>query len=125
MSQISFSTLAFFILCLSIPHALGGEETCAACDRKVLVTGQFQHARGHESLAIDGAPRRNEEAFREEISGTNFSVTVPNLPAGKYTAIIGLAEVDFLTAGQRAFDIACGGELSDSPPPLHEAAAAL
>jgi beta-glucosidase len=110
MSQISFSTLAFFILCLSIPQALGGEETCAACDRKVLVTGQFQHARGHESLAIDGAPRRNEESFREEISGTNFSVTVPNLPAGKYTAIIGLAEVDFLNAGQRAFDIACGDQ---------------
>ena len=111
MSRISFSALAVFIICFSIPQARGGEETCAACDRKVLVTGQFQHARGHESLAIDGAPRRGEESFREEISGTNFSVTVPNLPAGKYTAIIGLAEVDFLNAGQRAFDIACGDQM--------------
>jgi beta-glucosidase len=110
MSRISFSALAVFIICLSIPHARGDEETCAACDRKVLVTGQFQHGRGHESLAIEGAPRRGEESFREEISGTNFSVTVPNLPAGKYTAIIGLAEVDFLNAGQRAFDIACGDQ---------------
>jgi beta-glucosidase len=111
MTRFSFSALAVFIICFSIPQARGGEETCAACDRKVLVTGQFQHARGHESLAIDGAPRRGEEAFREEISGTNFSVTVPNLPAGKYTAIIGLAEVDFLNAGQRAFDIACGDQM--------------
>jgi beta-glucosidase len=110
MSRISFSALAVFIICLSIPHARGDEETCAACDRKVLVTGQFQHGRGHESLAIEGAPRRGEESFREEISGTNFSVTVPNLPAGKYTAIIGLAEVGFLNAGQRAFDIACGDQ---------------
>ena len=44
------------------------------------------HGRGHESLAIEGAARRGEEAFREEIYGTNFHVTVPNLPAGKYTA---------------------------------------
>jgi beta-glucosidase len=94
-----------------MPAAHGEEETCAACDRKVLVTGGFQHGRGHESLAIEAAPRRGEEAFREEIYGTNFSVTVPNLPTGKYTVVIGLAEVDFLNAGQRAFDIACGDQL--------------
>jgi beta-glucosidase len=103
--------LAVFLICLSIPAASGEDETCAACDRKILVTGQFQHGRGHESLAIEGAPRRNEEAFREEIYGTNFSVTVPNLPAGNYTAVIGLVEVDFLDAGQRAFDIVCGGQM--------------
>jgi beta-glucosidase len=111
MNRIAFSTLAVFIICLSITVARGDEETCAACDRKVLVTGGFQHGRGHESLVIEGAPRRGEEAFREEIYGTNFSVTVPNLPAGKYTAVIGLAEVDFLDAGQRAFDIACGNQM--------------
>src|SRR5208283_4689965 len=111
MNRIAFPALAVFIVCFSIPAARGDEETCAACDRKVLVTGQFQHGRGHESLAIEGAPRRGEEAFREEIYGTNFSVTVPNLPAGKYTAVIGLAEVDFLNAGERAFDITCGDQV--------------
>jgi len=111
MKRMAFSALVVFMVCLSIPVARGGEETCAACDRKVLVNGQFQHGRGHESLAIVGAPRRSEEAFREEIYGTNFSVTVPNLPAGKYTVVIGLAEVDFLEAGQRAFDIACGDQM--------------
>ncbi len=111
MNRIAFPALAVFILCLSIPAARGDEETCVACDQKILVTGQFQHGRGHERLTIEGAPRRGEEAFREEIYGTNFSVAVPNLPAGKYTAVIGLAEVDFLNAGQRAFDIACGGQM--------------
>jgi beta-glucosidase len=111
MNRIAITALAVFITSISIPAAYGDEETCAACDRKILVTGGFQHGRGHESLAIEGAPRRGEEAFREEIYGTNFSVTVPNLPAGKYTAIIGLAEVDFLNAGQRAFDIVCGDQV--------------
>ena len=91
--------------------ARGNEEACAACDRKITVTGQFQHARGHESLAIENAPRRQEEAFREEIHGPSFSVTVPHLPAGKYTIIIAVAEVDFLSTGQRAFDITCGDEI--------------
>jgi len=81
-----------------------------ACDRKVLVSGQFEHGRGHESLAIQGAPRRAEEAFREEIYGSNFSVSVPNLPAGNYIVQIGLAEVVFTNAGQRAFDITCGDQ---------------
>jgi beta-glucosidase len=111
MNRIASSTLSVFIICLSISAARGDDETCAACDRKVFVAGGFQHGRGHESLAIQGAPRRGEEAFREEIYGTNFSLTVPNLPAGKYTIVIGLAEVDFLNSGQRAFDIACGDQM--------------
>ena len=81
-----------------------------ACDRKVLVSGQFEHGRGHESLAIQGAPKRGEEAFREEIYGTNFTVSVPNLPAGKYTVLIGLAEVVYTNAGQRVFNITCGNQ---------------
>lgn len=110
MNRVSFLVSAIFLSSLSLPSARGDEETCAACDRKVLVTGQFQHGRGHESLAIQGAPRRGEEAYREEIYGADFSVTVPNLPTGTYIAVIGLAEVDFLEAGQRAFDITCGSE---------------
>ena len=85
-----------------------GEEACVSCDRKVLVSGQFEHGRGHESLAITGAPRRGEDAFREEIYGPNFTLSVPNLPAGQYTVQIGLAEIVYTNAGRRAFDIICG-----------------
>ena len=102
--------LAGFTVCLSTTVAFADEETCVACDRKALVSGQFEHNRGHESLAIEGAARRGEEAFREEIYGTNFTLSVPNLPAGKYTVLIGLAEIVFTNAGQRAFDIACGSQ---------------
>ncbi len=81
-----------------------------ACGRQILVSGRFSHGRGHESLAIVGAPRRGEEMFREEIYGTNFTLSVPHLPAGKYTVLIGLAEVDYTNAGQRSFDITCGDQ---------------
>jgi beta-glucosidase len=93
---------------LMIPRAFGGDETCVSCDRKVLVSGEFNHGRGHESLTIQGAPRRGEEAFREEIYGTNFTVSIPELPAGTYNVQLGFAEVDLLGPGQRAFDITCG-----------------
>jgi len=60
--------------------------------------------------AIEGVTSRGEEAFREEIHGTNFSLSVSGLPAGKYTVVIGLVEVDFTNAGQRVFDITCGDQ---------------
>jgi len=110
MQRTILCALAGFTVCLSTSIAFADEETCVACDRKVLVSGQFEHGRGHESLAIQGAPKRGEEAFREEIYGSNFTVSVPNLPAGKYTVHIGLAEIVFTNAGQRTFDITCGNQ---------------
>jgi beta-glucosidase len=110
MQRTILCALAGFTVCLSTSIAFAGEETCVACDRKVLVSGQFEHGRGHESLAIQDAPKRGEEAFREEIYGTNFTVSVPNLPAGKYTVLIGLAEVVYTNAGQRVFNITCGNQ---------------
>jgi beta-glucosidase len=110
MQRTILCALAGFTVCLSTSIAFADEETCVACDRKVLVSGQFEHGRGHESLAIQGAPKRGEEAFREEIYGTNFTVSVPNLPAGKYTVLIGLAEVVYTNAGQRVFNITCGNQ---------------
>jgi beta-glucosidase len=110
MQRTILCALAGFTVCLSTSIAFADEETCVACDRKVLVSGQFEHGRGHESLAIQGAPKRGEEAFREEIYGSNFTVSAPNLPAGKYTVLIGLTEIVFTNAGQRAFDITCGNQ---------------
>jgi beta-glucosidase len=111
MQRTTFHALAALAVCLSSTAVRADDEACVACDRSVLVSGQFSHGRGHESLPIVGAPRRGEEAFREEIQGTNFTLSVPHLPPGNYTVQIGLAEVDFLDAGQRAFDITCGDQV--------------
>jgi len=103
--------LTVFVACLFPGIAFGDEEVCVACDRQVLVSGEISHGRGHESLAIRGAPKRGEEAFREEISGTHFALSVPNLPAGQYIVQVGVAEVDFTNAGLRVFDITCGDQV--------------
>ena len=100
--------LAVFLLFAFKANVFGADETCVICDRAILVSGEFTHGRGHESLAIEGAARRGEEAFREEIHGKIFTVTAANLPAGKYTIQIGLAEIVYTNAGERTFDITCG-----------------
>jgi hypothetical protein len=56
-----------WLSCAHAPAAPTGEELCAACERKVEVSGSFNHDIAF-GAAISGAPRRAEEAFREEIS---------------------------------------------------------
>ncbi len=90
--------------------AMADDETCVACDKKVVITGQFEHRRALGVTTIQGETSRGADAFREEIYGTNFTVTVSGLPPGPYAAIIGLVEVDFTNAGQRVFDITRGDE---------------
>ena len=85
--------------------AFAGDETCGVCDRTILVSGQFSHWRADDNLAIQGAGQAGAAAFREEIFGTNFTVTVLHLPAGRYTLQIGEAENHFTGAGQRVFGI--------------------
>jgi beta-glucosidase len=85
------------------------DEFCAACDRKIVVTGQFDHGTS-DTFLIENAPG-NEAAFRDDIHGHSFTVTVPDLEAGKYTVEIGLVELQNGSPGQRMFDIASGDQL--------------
>ena len=102
----------FAAAALLVPHASpASEEACVACDKKVVVSGDFNHARAWGSSVIQGAPRRGDDAFREEIYGTNFTVTVSGLVPGKYLVQIGEVEVDFANPGERSFDIECGDQL--------------
>ena len=111
MTRFAFFAFAVFLTYCSIPAARGDEEICVACDKKVLISGDFSHRRAWGVATIEGAGWRGEEAFREEIYGTNFTLSVSSLPAGKYEAVIGFAEVDFTNAGQRVFDITCGDQV--------------
>jgi len=107
---ISFTILSTIltVLCCSLP-AFADDEVCGACDKKVLVTGQYDHGTS-DTFLIANAPG-NEAAFRDEIHGQNFSLAVPDLVAGKYTIEIGLVELQRDHAGQRVFDILCGDQL--------------
>jgi beta-glucosidase len=90
-----------------VPAAVADDETCTSCGTDVSITGNFTHRKDNASVAIEGAGN-NAAAYREEINGTNFTVIIANLPAGKYTLVIGEAETLFSNAGDRMFDVACG-----------------
>jgi beta-glucosidase len=102
--------LVVFAGCFSTTVTFSNQEICVACDRNIVISGQFSHVRAAGPTRIEGAPRREDEAFREEIQGTNFNVAVSGLPAGKFTIQIGLVEIDYAAPGQRVFDIACGNQ---------------
>ncbi len=96
------------LIAFTFDVARAGEETCGSCDRLVQASGDFTHFQAARDVPISGAPAGREAAFREEIWGQNFSVSVSHLPAGKYRVVIGEAEVYFSQPGQRVFDVTCG-----------------
>ncbi len=71
------------------------------------ISGNYTHRQDNASVNIAGAAE-NGAAFREEISGRSFSVTIAHLPAGKYTISIGEAETLLSGRGERLFDVTSG-----------------
>ena len=67
------------------------DEICASCGQQVSVSGNFSHHKDRPAVAIEGAGD-NAAAFREDINGTNFTVTISHLPPGKYTITVNAAE---------------------------------
>ena len=102
MSLVSFTNLR-----LSVPAAFASDELCASCGQQVSVSGDFAHRKDNASVVIEGATN-NAAAFREEIKGTNFTVSISHLPGGKYTIVIGEVETAQATPGERLFDVTCG-----------------
>lgn len=100
--------LNFYFLC---PRAKADEQVCSSCPREVTVTGEFGHFNVGRDFKIEGAAPERDAAYREEIHGENFTVTVPHLPAGNYTLVIGGAEIFFTEPGRRVFDISCGDQV--------------
>jgi beta-glucosidase len=86
------------------------EESCTACDLPVEVSGDFTHFKAGDAVDIQGA-HGDQAAFREEIWGHEFTISVPHLAPGKYTVIIGEAEDYFTAANQRVFDITSGDQV--------------
>lgn len=101
--------LAFQVVGFRMP-ASADDETCASCDRVVEAAGQFEHYRSRGALQILGASPKEMNAFREEINGTNFTVTISGLPRGECTVVIGEAETFFKQPGERVFNVMCDGK---------------
>jgi beta-glucosidase len=92
---------------LCAPAAFAADEICTSCGRQVSIAGDFAHRKDNASVTIEGAAD-NATAFREEINGKNFAVSITHLPAGKYTVVIGEAESLASAPGDRLFDVTSG-----------------
>jgi beta-glucosidase len=94
-------------LSLWAPATFAADEICPACDQQVSISGDFAHRKDNAPVTIEGATG-NASAFREEIYGRNFTVTIAHLHAGKYTLVIGEAETLVSAPGERLFDVTSG-----------------
>ena len=83
------------------------DEVCTSCSHQVSINGSFTHRRDNPSVAISGVTG-GPAVYREDVNGTNFTVTIATLPAGKYTITIGAAETAASAAGERVFDVTSG-----------------
>ncbi len=95
---------AFFF---AFSAVFAADETCTTCGGRVVVSGEFAHSKTIPYPRIAGA-EADPEAYLEDVHGSRFTVTVSNLPAGRYTLEIGAAETEAEAAGERVFDVAVG-----------------
>src|SRR5579871_5125300 len=99
--------LCLAIPCFSVSAAFSAEESCSECNQQVSISGDFGHRKSDASVTIEGT-ENNAAAFREDVNGKNFTVSISHLPAGKYTVTIGEAETQFSAPEERSFDVASG-----------------
>jgi beta-glucosidase len=94
-------------LLLAIAPVFAADEACTTCGGRVTLTGDFTHRKDPPFPRIENAGA-NAEAFTEDVNGPQFTVTVSNLPAGKYTIEIRAAELVATAAGARVFSVSVG-----------------
>ncbi len=106
-----FSTASLVVSVMALTSlwfcAAVADEICASCGQQVSVSGDFAHRKNDASVTIEGATN-NAAAFREEINGKSFTVSIAHLPAGKYTIVIGEVETLAGGPGERLFDVTSG-----------------
>lgn len=107
MGLLAVAAWSLMSLGFGVPATFAADEFCASCGQQVSLSGQFTHGKISPAVVIEGAGD-NAQAFREEIDGTNFSVTITHLPAGKYTIVIGEVETLVSAPGERLFDVTSG-----------------
>ncbi len=112
-SYSKFTASAVWLLALIFLSAFAtfaADEVCSSCSQQVSVSGSFAHRKDRPTVEIEGAPD-DAAAFREDVNGTNFTVTLSGLPANKYTVVIIAAETVASSAGERVFDVSAGDKV--------------
>ena len=94
-------------LCMTLSSLRAADESCSTCGGAVTVSGDFAHHTAETTPAVSGTGFK-PETYREEVHGTTFTVTIANLPAGRYTVEIGAVETFFKAPGETVFDVRAG-----------------
>jgi len=94
------------LLPLALPLR-AADEICVSCGAHVGVSGEFTHRKEAPGFVVEAAGA-DADAFREDINGPRFTVTIANLPAGTYLVEIRAAETEFNQPGRRVFDVTAG-----------------
>jgi beta-glucosidase len=101
----------FFSCCYSfLPAAWAADESCTSCGGKVAVSGDFSHRKDIPYPRIEGV-EGNADAYIEDVNGPRFTVTVSNLPAGRYSIEIRAAETTAHAPGERVFTVSAGDDV--------------
>lgn len=103
-------TTLLALLLLSASAVFAADEACTTCGGKVAVSGDFAHRVDPPYPPIQGAAG-NVDAYREDINGPQFTVTISNLPAGTYAIEIGAVETTARAAGERVFSVRAGDQV--------------
>jgi len=106
---------------LSTSMAFGADETCKSCGGKVTVSGEFTHRKEPPPMFIAGAAN-DASAYVENVTGLKFTVTIANLPAGRYSIEIIAAETTATAAGERVFNVTSGDDVLAKDLDLFKAA---
>lgn len=116
-------TIGLAGLLFSGVFALASEEQstgCRDCLKTVVATGDFEHYKVADAFPI--ATTNRPERFREELFGSQFTLSIPQLEAGTYTIELQFAELFFKDAGKRIFDITRGDETLSADTDIIKAA---
>ncbi len=108
MRLIFYLFVTLNLLACLVSRSFGDEESCTECSYPVQIDGQFTHQENRATIVVTNG---NEAAYNEEISGTNFIISISHLPAGKYSIVIGEAETAYQKPGERLFDVVSGNTI--------------
>jgi beta-glucosidase len=110
VSLARLSRVFLVLATTALSPVFGADETCTTCGGMVSVSGEFAHRTDPPFPRIEGAGAQADD-FLEDIHGPRFTVTIANLPAGRYGIEIRAVEMTATAAGAHVFDVSAGEQV--------------
>jgi beta-glucosidase len=110
MKSIWINKFTGFALFVFLIYRLAcADEVYTFNNYQIILSGDFKHSKLQDAT-ISGAPASQENNFRREIFGSQFTLSIPDLASGKYQVVLGFVENYSGNPGRRVFDITSGDQ---------------